>query len=152
MDRQYDLLITQHARERWLERSVDPARYIHLETCKVPECQNCSHLLHNIRGILQNSKAKISIENSIIDTYHHSLATNSYVTDISFMSAVKKKYGDVNDFKFLLTGSGRAVLVVFQNPQEKLPVLKTVMRSDNPARCNFGSDGRNFAIRGYSLQ
>lgn len=128
--RQYDLMITQHAKERWLERKVDPVRYNHLETCKLQGCGMCSGLLHDIRTILQNSKIKISIENSILDTYHHSLANKYYVADQSFLDAVKKKYGDITNFKFLLSGKGDIVLVVFQNPLEKLPVLKTIMRSD----------------------
>lgn len=124
------LLITEHAKERWVERVVDPTRYIHLETCKIQGCKTCSSLLYDIRGILRNPKAKRSIEGRILATYQQSLLTNSYIADVSFLEAVKKKYGDISRFKFLLTGSGMAVLVVSKKPEESFPALLTVMRSD----------------------
>jgi len=55
------VVVTSHARERWMERVADPDRYSHLHHCRLG-CATCVSLLHDMRSILSNIKRIIDQE------------------------------------------------------------------------------------------
>jgi hypothetical protein len=128
--KKHDVIITNHARERWLERVVDPKRYEHLRTCRCPKvnCPECTSLIHDIRGILRLSRRVI--DGRIASCYRNARDNNKRVTDISFIEAINKRYGEeiAANMDFLISQSGAAILVTAR--KEDTPVIKTILTAD----------------------
>lgn len=124
--RKYDILITNHARERWVERVVDPKRYEHLHKCRGEGCEQCVTLLHDLRNAVKICGR--GIDGKIAAAYRIAKEEGRHVTDLSFIEAVKKRYGIRGRVDFLLTPSNK-VLVVCYN-EEEIPVLKTILTQD----------------------
>lgn len=125
--KKYDLIITVHARERWVQRIADPRRYEHLDSCKVVGCPTCVSLVHDLRNAVMVCGR--GVDSSIAACYRRAKAEGRRVTDVSFMEAVRKKWPeDAGIFDFLI--GHRAVLVVSQKPEEDTPILRTVMTTD----------------------
>lgn len=122
----YSILITSHARQRWIERIADPRRYAHLATCKTPGCSECVSKLHDIRAAIRCSRRYIDGE--IARRVREAKAAGGVVKDVNFMAAVRKRYGEERDFLFLQDHS--AVFVIVNPPDEDIPVLLTVMSLD----------------------
>lgn len=128
--KKYDLIITSHARQRWIERIADPTRYEHLRTCR--GCETCTSLINDIRNILR--VAGRSIDGVIVRRYRKARDEGNRVTDISFQEAVKKKeeilrqYREPRELEFLV--SENAILVVAKKPDQDTPVLLTIMSED----------------------
>lgn len=122
----YRLLITTHARERWVERILCPERYTHLRTCKNP--RNCSQCQAQVAEInMMISRSCREIDRSIIRRYFAALKDENYVIDPNFHAAIRQRYGQ-EEFTFLKDHS--AVFVVAHPPDEPIPVLKTIMSLD----------------------
>lgn len=124
--RRYAVLITSHARQRWIERIADPTRYAHLATCKVYQCPECNSKIQDIHRAIRC--ARRYIDGEIARRIREAKAADSYVRDVNFMAAVKKRYGEERDFTFLQDHS--AVFVIVTPPEEPSPVLLTVMSLD----------------------
>jgi hypothetical protein len=129
--KRYDVLITNHARERWLERIVDPKRYEHLTTCPCPKvnCSQCTSLIHDIRDILRFDRRVIDAR--IASCYRDARDHGRKLTDVSFLEAIKKRHGDevAGASEFLISHSGKAVLVILKKDNDP-PVLKTILSAD----------------------
>lgn len=123
--KKYELIITNHARERWVERVVDATRYEHLSKCKVGSgCGTCESLINDIHGALR--MARKQIDGRILACYLSAKQANDRVTDVSFMETIAKTHGsDAKHMDFLI--SGIAILVVSQKPEEETPQLLTVL-------------------------
>lgn len=122
----YSILITVHARQRWMERVADPKHYAHLSKCKVPNCDQCNSLMHDLRNAIRC--ARRHIDGAIARRVREAREAGSFVKDVNFMRAVKKRYGEDRDFTFLQDHS--AVFVIVNPPDEPTPVLLTVMSLD----------------------
>ena len=122
----YRLVITAHARERWVERVLCPDRYKHLQTCKrVQSCETCHSQMQEIKSMISRSCREI--DRGIVRRYFAALESEAYVVDVNFHAAIRKRYGS-EEFSFLKDHS--AVFVVAHPPGEPVPVLKTVMTLD----------------------
>lgn len=131
MNEKYDLIITNHARERWVERIVDPTRYEHLSKCHETECETCRSLVHDIHGALRIARRQI--DGRILHCYLAAKEADNRVKDLSFKEAIAKRqaefYGkNLEWVDFWI--SGRAVLMVSKTPQEETPTLITVLTND----------------------
>lgn len=119
--KKYDVIITSHARQRWVERIADPKRYGHLKRCHLENCEKCSSLLYDIHGIIK-AYGK-TIDGAIVQRYRRAKTENSKVTDVSFLKAMAKQHGDLACFEFL-----RSENAVFMTKlEENTPILITVM-------------------------
>lgn len=120
--KKYDVIITNHSRQRWLERIVDPKRYYHLRVCK--GCDLCTTLLHNIHNIIKNEGR--SIDRDIVNSYRYARDSGTKITDISFMQAIAKNYGsDAENLDFI--ANNKAIFVLFK---AEIPRLLTVLSHD----------------------
>ena len=126
LPKRYAVLITTHARQRWMERVVDPERYSHLKGCKVSCCEECLTKIQEIRNILRDSRRNVDSE--IARRVREARAAKAVVKDMNFMAAIKKRYGEEKVFEFLQDHS--AVYVITHPPNEPSPVLLTVMSLD----------------------
>ncbi len=124
--RNYDVNITIHARERWLERIVDPKRYSHLSKCQIPSCGQCITLMHNIRNIITNTRRQI--DGRISETFMLAKRAENKVTDRNFLSAMENQHGDLSSYEFYHSLDGRAIFMA-QNQDGRL-VLFTIMSDD----------------------
>ena len=122
----YAVLITKHARERWLERIADPERYQHLSKCRVSGCCECASKARDIVGSIAAYGRQIDGE--MARRVREARAAKSLVKDANFMAAIKKRYGEEQVFEFLQDHS--AVFVIVHPTNEPTPVLKTVMSLD----------------------
>ena len=121
----FDLIISPHARERWIVRIVNPTRYAHLDQCT--GCEVCTSLLHELRNIVKIGARQI--DGRIAATFRHARDKNSRVTDVSFLEAIRKKHGDeAAFFDFLVNGN--AVMMLSRRPEQEVPLLVTVMTTD----------------------
>jgi hypothetical protein len=122
----YKLLITVHARQRWVERILCPDRYVHLRTCKRPkQCVTCIAQMAEINAMIDRSCREI--DRNIIRRYFAAKEAESYVLDPNFHAAIRQRFGD-EEFTFLKDHS--AVFAISHPPNEPIPVLKTVMSLD----------------------
>ena len=139
--------ITGHARQRWVERIVDPKRYAHLSTCK-DNCETCQSLLYDIRMVLQH--AGKGIDKEIIYYYDAAIHQNLRITDANFIAAMKEKHGKIDHFDFLYYKT--AILLV---KKETPPVLLTVMTLDmidGTVFRNFDTDGLKTAFKRWKFE
>lgn len=119
----YKVIITTHARERWLERIVDPQRYSHLKQC--PGCQKCNDLLFDIRYIIKQYGR--DIDRSIIRRLMCAKESGAKVTDPAFQESIKKQYPN-EKLEFYVDGD--AVFVIGDDPTKPIPVLLSVLTYD----------------------
>ncbi|RJQ25721.1 hypothetical protein C4577_04985 [Candidatus Parcubacteria bacterium] len=124
--RNYELNITEHARERWQERIVDPKRYSHLSNCHISSCETCVSLAHNIRNILTNTRRQI--DGRIAAAYKAAKEANNKVTDVNFLKAMEQQHGDLTPYNFYLSLSGDAVFMTKMEGDRN--VLVTIMSRD----------------------
>lgn len=117
----YDLIITHHARERWVERIMEPVRFAHLAACRRPGCETCDSLRTERSSVIRG--AKRSVDGSLAASFR---AATEPVCNRLFMQAVAKRYGRQAD-RLGFRKNGNAVFVV---AKEAPPVLLTVMSQD----------------------
>ena len=126
--RRYDILITKHARERWVTRIADPERFTHLNSCKRirRNCSECGWDLNAAHSTIRECRRGIDI--AIVSAYRRARDDKMFVTDENFKEAIRKRYGEKN-LKFY--NDGRAVFVVLDPaPDLDIPVLLTIMTPD----------------------
>jgi len=124
--------ITHHARERWLERVVDPKRYAHLSSCR-DGCPTCISLINDIQDVVRTMTRKL--DGNIYRAWKTAVEQGNYVTNSLFIQTVKKAYGkhaDTLEFPIYNSGRERVVFVTAIrpdrfNPTENVRLLLTVM-------------------------
>lgn len=122
--RKYDVIITHHARQRWVERFQDPKSFSHLSECRRERCEQCATLLHRLRFILKHNVRRI--DGAIAGRFREARDANNVVTDYSFLETMRKQYGDeVSQYTFYQHGGD-----IFMVKQEETPVLVTILSED----------------------
>lgn len=113
----HPILITNHARERWLMRVADPKRYQHLALCK--GCPQCNSLIFDIRNIikLMGRNIDIAIKSRFLKAQGH-----PYL-DTQVIEEVKKSYHYPLDFHV----HDDVVFVTTFHDGNPTPVLVTVL-------------------------
>lgn len=124
-EKHYDLVITKHARERWVERVCSPRKFSHLATC--PGCSTCLELVHALANHIKIAGRSLDFE--IIKAFRKARDNDKKVTDAAFLETVKKKWGEYGKYDFFVTDRD-SVMVVFHPPEETTPVLLTVMSAN----------------------
>lgn len=126
MESKYEILITSHARFRWVERIDSPQKYAHLSVCKLG-CETCQILLHSLNEHLRI--ARKYIDRAILHAYQAAIYQNTRVLDYNFMWAVLKLHGEeeAEHLEFLIYKN--AVLVV-KKSDAQIPVIKTILSHD----------------------
>lgn len=124
----YDIIITKHARERWVERIADPKRYSHLLSCN-KNCPTCAKLHYDIKNVIE--VAGHSIDGQIAAAYKEARNKNTVITDKNFIQ-VQKQFGDYHKFKFYSARNNKAILIVAidKRTTEGLPLLLSVLTPD----------------------
>jgi hypothetical protein len=122
----YLIIITPHARERWIERIADPKRYEHLGKC--PGCVTCANLQRDIREAIYIGARYI--DRSIVQRYREAKEAGARVVDPLFLAAFKKEQrSEGEEFEFYQ--SGRAVFCIGENDREgEPPILITVLTEE----------------------
>lgn len=121
----YYLIVTNHARERWLERIVDPQSYSHLSRCT--GCQKCLDLQLRMKEVIERVGKNINRE--IVKRYRIARMANAEVTDELFLQAVRKlNFEDFDRLQFFR--DGKAVFVIKKVDNEQAPLLITVLSQD----------------------
>lgn len=122
-DEIFYLVITHHARERWVERISDPDKYSHLSTCQ--GCAVCHRLMNQIKTAVEFAKRHIDYE--IMRRYRYARRENHVVNDVSFLQAQLKLYRE--DFPlYEFYQNGNAVFIIKNDV--KPPVLTTILSQD----------------------
>lgn len=115
------LVITNHARERWVERVINPKHYAHFADCKnVNHCQVCIKLREDMDFVLSNFYDEIN--KNISSLYYKS--KNKKITDRSFLEIIQKDYDDFDKLVFL---DCESCIFVISNHNEK-SVLRTILK------------------------
>lgn len=114
------LAISNHARERWIQRITDPKRYKHLDLCK--GCDTCNSLIRDIDRVVRFSGGYVDQE--IRKRFKRAKDNNRVVTDPQVKLALKKHFPDEELTLFV---DKDAVFVVIYKPN---PFLKSVITYD----------------------
>lgn len=121
----YYLIVTNHARERWLERIADFQSYSHLSQCT--GCHKCKVLVNQMREVI-NHLGK-NLDKEITKRYRVSRMANAEVTNATFLQAVQKlNFEDFDRLQFFR--DGKAVFVIKKVDNEIAPLLITVLSLD----------------------
>lgn len=122
----YPLFVSNHARERWLERIVSPNRYSHLRFCT--GCGTCRSLIEEMRLIL--IRARRGIDKEICSRYRKARELGNEINNEIFKKAKIELYpGENLEFYF----ESNVVFVVVYKLKDKGqidPVLATVLSSE----------------------
>lgn len=97
--REYEYKITQHGRQRYIERFIHPEKYYHLTSCSHKGCNDCMNLLFELTEY-QNQFRK-NIDREISTRLSRSTASRSYVNNSEFMDYIYRRYG-YEKFEFLV--------------------------------------------------
>ena len=124
-EKPYDVIVTRHARERWIERIADPQRYQHLKSCA--GCQTCNSLLYDLRQAAELCARQIS--GRLADLYREAKAANRKVTDPTFLQIIKERSEPNKNYDFLVSNSPKAILML-SIQTEGPPVLVTILSGD----------------------
>ena len=83
----YLVIISSHARERWIERVADWKRYEHLGKCQ--GCGTCVNLVHDIRTAIQIGARYI--DRAIVARFREALEAGAKVVDVNFLDGLEYK-------------------------------------------------------------
>ena len=109
-NRRYDFIITNHVRERFVERFSSDNRkvYAHLRSCK--GCQRCVSLTFRLKREVDSSRH--FLDKMICARLHEAHETRIHHNNHDFMTRMTAKYGDKptrylisNDILFLVVES-----------------------------------------------
>lgn len=78
------IIVTNHAKERWITRIISPEHYSHLNMCT--GCEKCTSLIHDINSALKMSG------NGISNSIRKSFANAEVVNDPHLLEAIEKHY------------------------------------------------------------
>lgn len=120
------LLVTQHARLRWVERAVDYERYKHLRYCQSNKCLQCQELRADLDLVVRN--VKFYLDNSIQEYYREAVEADRWVRTGLFLEAIEKQYGKRDYVSFLQTKKG--AILVLRVDSEDMYVLLSVLSND----------------------
>ena len=113
----HSVIITRHARERWVERIIDPKRYDHYRLCRVG-CPTCVDLAYDMMNTIRI--AGRGIDRDISQRFRSARP----VEDQVFLKAV----GQTHDLaSHAIKRDDKAVFVTLK---AEIPVLGTVMSID----------------------
>jgi hypothetical protein len=130
--KRYPIIITHHARQRWLERVVDPKKYLHLRRCSDGgNCSICIQLIHELRDIMQNVCA--SLDRSISARALASIRNNERVTDPLFLDSIKRWFAEewVEPTEYYIDRQGQNTIVfVIRREPDGRPIVVTVLTWD----------------------
>lgn len=122
-----DLIITNHARVRYVQRIRQPIHYKHLLNCN-KNCAECAKLEDDSKAVVRNFAPKIDWE--IVTLFKEAKKQNWTIKDVSFLEAILKKYGE-NSNKDKFYRNGDAILVVTEDDNNEFnssfPTLVTVL-------------------------
>lgn len=127
--KRYPILITEHARQRWIERAVDPKRYQHLSQCR-RGCAICIQLIHDIRGVMRMMKREI--DGSISRRALAAIQANERVNEPLFLEAIRKKWPEDalgKEHYMDRTGRNTIIFAISREPDGR-PVVVTVLTWD----------------------
>lgn len=123
----YPIIVTQHARERYIVRVVDPQKFGHLETCK--GCGQCVNLLYEI-NILMRSMRK-HMDRHISRQALKCMEQNEKVTDPLFLQTIKTHYPkEVFEETTYYIDRSTPTPLIFVVKKGDPPILKTVLTWD----------------------
>lgn len=91
----YDFIITNHARERFVERFSEDRKktYAHLSTCKNWQgCQRCVDLVFKLKKEVDESRHYL--DKVICARLHTAHETRIHHNNHNFMTKMREKYGD----------------------------------------------------------
>ncbi len=113
----YDFIITNHVRERFVERFSEANRkvYSHLKSCK--GCQRCYDLTFRLRREVDQSRHYL--DKMICARLHTARETRIHHNNHEFMNRMARKYGD-KPAHFLL--SDDILFLVIDAPEGKVCV------------------------------
>lgn len=130
--KRYPILITHHARQRWLERVVDPKKYIHLRRCgDGGNCGICIQLIHELRDIMRNVRA--SLDRSISGRALAAIRNNERVTDPLFLDAIKRWFAEerVEPTEHYIDRQGpNTIVFAIRREPDGRPIVVTVLTWD----------------------
>jgi hypothetical protein len=115
-------VITNHARERYVERVLNPDKYGHLSGCHVESCQECVHLLHDLRNHIKMGRQYIDMG------LRENISKAQNIKDPNFLEIIRKHYPQENNYQFLQYR--QAIYVIIHPAKEPSPELLTVMTFD----------------------
>lgn len=93
-----DYIVTNHARERFVQRTNK--RYAHLQDCRVENCEACRRLIDDCQKFIETHFALVSAELAI--RLDEAEENKSYVNNTGFMGWYYEKYGYDKRFEFLV--------------------------------------------------
>lgn len=126
MDKDYDFIITHHARERFVERfSKESPRFAHLSKCKLQECPLCRDLTFTISDLVTQHKAQW--DGIICAKLHEARDVRVIQNNTIFMDYIYRKHG-YGRFSFLVE-SDILFVVIVKNGKN---VVVTCMNVHNP--------------------
>lgn len=123
----HPIIITRHARERYVIRAVDPVKFAHLNSCR--GCDQCVSLLYEVNLITRSMRRHM--DRHICRQALDAVERNEQVTDPLFIETVKTRlpkdyFGETNYYIDRSTPN----TLVFVVKREEALVLKTVLTWD----------------------
>lgn len=120
----YDFVITQHVRERFVERfSRESSQFCHLSRCR--GCEQCRELTFFLTELVNQNKPRW--DKIICAKLHDAEEVRIFHNNEPFMSQLYEKYG-YNRFRFLV--EGWILFVVIEDDGKQIVV--TCMNVNNP--------------------
>jgi hypothetical protein len=129
--KRYPILITNHARQRWIERVADPKKYRHLTWCREGgTCGICIQLIHELRDILRAYRQ--SLDRTISGRALAAIERGEKVEDPLFIEAIKKKWPeDVDAQEHYIDRNGlNTIIFAIKREPDGRPVVVTVLTFD----------------------
>lgn len=100
--KKYDVIITNHLRERFVERfSKESADFIHLDQCREHGCISCRDLTYKLHDLVNNNKKMW--DRIICAKIHDAKDVKIFQNDSRFMENMYSKYG-YDRYSFLVEG------------------------------------------------
>jgi hypothetical protein len=130
--KRYPILITYHARQRWLERVADPKKYRHLVTC--PDggrCGICIQIIHELRDILRTYRQ--SLDRTISGRALAAIRHNDRVKDPMFLEAIRKKWPEDHcgaSEHYFDPNSHQSIIFAIKREPDGRPVVVTILTWD----------------------
>jgi len=98
----YDIVITNHLRERFVERfSKESEQFVHLYRCRQENCDTCKDLTYRLHSLVNSNKRMW--DRIICAKMHDAKDVKIFQNDFQFMETMYRKYG-YDRYSFLVEG------------------------------------------------
>ncbi len=122
----YDFVITNHARERFVERfSKESNQFVHLSKCRSKECPTCRDLAFTLSELVEQYKSQW--DRIMCGKLHDAEDIKVIHNNVNFMDYLYKKHGFYR-FNFLVEGD--ILFITIDRSGSK--VVLTCMDVNNP--------------------